>query len=582
MSSRIQPTGASMIAGFLKQKKIARVFLYPGGTIAPILDELEKHSIKMYTARTEQGAGFAAIGASKVSGRTEVVLVSSGPGVTNLVTCVADAFYDSTPIVAICGQVGISDFKGDLPIRQLGFQEVDTEKLLGSISKKVFTPKTLLELRESLPAAFSLAHNGRPGPVVVNIHMNLQRAQEELLEDVDSPVTRVQNDYSQRDEFIDKYLEALSSALKPLIIVGQGVIKNESWRQVRQLAEKHNIPVSHSLLSLGVLPGSSPLNLGFHGHTGTRLSGKVIQEADLILVIGSRLDVRQTGTKFTEFASGARIFRVDLDSAELNHARVSSDENLLCSCEDFLPALIARVFTSYKNPSNWVDRVNHLRKTSIESTTVKKFDGVDPELLIRELSRLVVGQNVNLVTGVGSHQQWTARNFEFDLEFTNWLTSGGLGTMGYDIPVAIGAQIGTPSRLTICVVGDGSFQMNIQELAFIAEHQIPLKIVVMDNSRLGIVSQFQKINWKSDPTCGNKINPDFEHVARAFNLDAKSISENHEIQEGLSWLMSNAKACLLNVKVDSSVDVLPMLLAGDTPDHMWPYEEVQESSIIGN
>jgi acetolactate synthase-1/2/3 large subunit len=577
MSSKIQTSGASVIAEFLKQK-IEKVFLYPGGTIAPILDELEKRSIKMYTARTEQGAGFAAVGAAKVSGQAEVVLVSSGPGVTNLVTCIADAFYDSTPIVAICGQVGISDFKADLPIRQLGFQEVDTEKLLGSISKKVFTPKTISELRYSLSAAFTLACSDRPGPVVINMHMNLQRAFEDLQESTFPPQIDTQDDNSKREEFIDRYLGELSTASKPLIIVGQGAIKNGNWQLVRELATSLKIPVSHSLLALGVLPGNSPLNLGFHGHTGTRLSGKVIQESDLILVIGSRLDVRQTGTKFSEFASNARIFRVDLDSAELSHARITSHENLLCSCEDFLSALATRSLPNYMEPSDWIDRLKYLRETSLELAETVEFEGVDPELLIRKLSRLVRGNNLNLVTGVGSHQQWTARNFEFDLEFTNWLTSGGLGTMGYDIPVAIGAQLQTPSNLTVCVVGDGSFQMNIQELAFIAEHRIPLKIIVMDNSRLGIVSQFQKLNWESDPTCGYKINPDFELVAKAFNIEAISITENHEIQKGLEWLINNTNACLLNVKVDSSVDVVPMLLAGDTPDRMWPYVTTQETS----
>lgn len=576
MSAENHTTGAIIIADFLKQE-FDKVFLYPGGTIAPILDELRKKSIEMFTARTEQGAGFAAIGASKVSGRPAVVLVSSGPGVTNLVTCVADAFYDSTPIIAICGQVGISDFKEDLPIRQLGFQEVDTEKLLGSISKRVFTPKSLLELKESLSEAFILATSGRPGPVVINIHMNLQRSLEELPMRAYSPKRQLQNEVSKRDVFLDSYFEALLNANKPLIIVGQGAIKNVSWQIIRKLAVQMNIPVSHSLLALGVLPGGSPLNLGFHGHTGTRLSGKVIQEADLILVLGSRLDVRQTGTKFSEFASNARIFRVDLDSAELSHARILSHETLLSSCEEFLLSLASRPLPNYVTPSGWIDRVNLLRETSRGEEKDKVFDGVDPELLIRELSRVVSGQNVNLVTGVGSHQQWTARNFDFDLEFTNWLTSGGLGTMGYDIPVAIGAQIEAPTKTTICIVGDGSFQMNIQELAFIAEHQIPLKIIVLDNSRLGIVSQFQKLNWESDPTCGNKVNPNFELVAKAFNIDALSISENHEIQDGLTWLIRNSNACLLNVKVDPSVDVVPMLLAGDSPDNMWPYITIQET-----
>lgn len=576
MNSKIQTTGAALIADFLIQE-VDKVFLYPGGTIAPVLDELQKRSMKLYTARTEQGAGFAAIGAAKVSGRAEVVLVSSGPGVTNLVTCVADAYYDSTPLIVICGQVGMSDFKEDLPIRQLGFQEVDTEKLLGSISKKVFTPRSISELQESLSAAFALASSNRPGPVVINLHMNLQRSHEALQEKTSYLKNSGQRDFSKLENFIKKFSEALSNSSKPLIIVGQGSIKNGDWQIIREIAVDLSIPVSHSLLALGVLPGNSPLNLGFHGHTGTRISGKVIQEADLILVIGSRLDVRQTGTKFSEFASLARIFRVDLDSAELVHARIKSHETLLCSSKDFLSAMKARSLPEYKNPSSWLERLNFLRENTQEQSNQKDFDAVNPELLIKVLSEMVKEKKLNLVTGVGSHQQWTARNFNFDLEYTNWLTSGGLGTMGYDIPVAIGAQIQSPSMLTICVVGDGSFQMNIQELAFISELQIPVKIIVLDNSRLGIVSQFQKINWESDPTCGDKINPDFEKVAKAFNLQSISITNNDEIFEGLEWLIYNTQACLLNVKVDSSVDVVPMLLAGDTPDRMWPYSSSQEN-----
>jgi len=557
-------------------KYSARIFVYPGGTVAPLLDEAIKQKIELFTARTEQGAGFAAIGASKISNSVEYVLVSSGPGVTNVVTPIADAFYDSTPIVAICGQVGQSDFKGSKPIRQGGFQEVDTESIMGSITKKTFTPQSVSELDGLIVRATHLAMSGRPGPVVINLHMNLQR---EIIESgtetrIDlSQISTGTNDLAMSESDIALILDKLSNSKRPLVIAGHGTLSENNPRRVRFFCNKFNIPVSHSLLSLGVMPGDSQLNLGFHGHTGSRIAGKSIANSDFILVLGSRLDVRQTGTLKEEFGKNAFKIRVEIDSDELANSRIKADLNFNMSVSTFLTILENRLLENNLRPfESWTDEFKGDETFENEKFKHDNSSQINPYLLIRELSKLVKDQNVNVVSGVGSHQQWVARSFDFDIPRTKWLTSGGLGTMGYDLPVAIGASLTSKDTITICLVGDGSFQMNIQELAFAREFNIPIKIIVLDNKKLGIVSQFQVLNWGEDPTCGNKNNPEFIKIAEAYGLPSRKISTYDQMLENLTWLISQRGPALLHVAIPNDIDVLPMLLAGDSIDRMWPYE----------
>ena len=567
-------SGAQVIVSEIA-KYSQRIFVYPGGTIAPILDEAIKQNIELLTARTEQGAGFAAIGASKISNSVEFVLVSSGPGVTNVVTSIADAYYDSTPIIAICGQVGQSDFKGDKPIRQGGFQEVDTESIMSSITKKTFTPKSVSELKGLIEIASEIALSGRPGPVVINLHMNLQR---EIVESESQKSTHSQL-FESKDEFsLDSHeseliFEKLKGSKKPLIIAGHGSMSESNPARIREFSEKFNIPVSHSLLSLGIMSGHSDLNLGFHGHTGTRISGKAIADSDFILVLGSRLDVRQTGTLKEEFGKKAFKIRVEIDHNELANSRIEADLNLNISVSAFLNYLEKELKTKGLQPfQKWIDVQETDETYESEKHKHEKTSQINPYLLVEELSTLVDDLNVNVVSGVGSHQQWVARSFNFDIPRTKWLTSGGLGTMGYDLPVAIGAAIASKNTETICIVGDGSFQMNIQELAFASEYNIPIKIIVLDNRKLGIVSQFQVINWGDDPTCGNKINPIFTQIAQAYGLQARELNDPSQTTECLKWLLEQKGPALLHVKISDDIDVLPMLLAGDLTNRMWPYE----------
>jgi acetolactate synthase-1/2/3 large subunit len=568
-------SGAQVIVSDIA-KYSRRIFVYPGGTVAPILDEAIKQKVELLTARTEQGAGFAAIGASKISESVEFILVSSGPGVTNVVTPIADAYYDSTPIVAICGQVGQSDFKGSKPIRQGGFQEVDTESIMGSITKKTITPQSVSELEGLIAIASQIALSGRPGPVVINLHMNLQR---EIIESgFDKELTSNQifenaSDFSLNKKDFSLVFEKLTKSKRPLVIAGHGTLSESNPSRIRDICKKLNIPVSHSLLSLGVMPGDIPLNLGFHGHTGSRIAGKAIADSDFILVLGSRLDVRQTGTLKEEFGKNAFKVRVEIDSDELANSRIKADLNFNMPVSNFLRIIEEGLLENNLQPfDSWTDKYEDDETYVNEKFKHENSSQINPYLLISELSKIVEDRNVTIVSGVGSHQQWVARSFDFDIPRTNWLTSGGLGTMGYDLPVAIGASLASRETTTICFVGDGSFQMNIQELAFASEFNIPIKIVVLDNKKLGIVSQFQLLNWGEDPTCGNKNNPEFTQIAGAYGLPSRKIITKEHILENLNWLIDQSGPALLHVAIPDDIDVLPMLLAGDSTNRMWPYE----------
>jgi len=572
-------TCAELIAEVLKEY-VSTVFVYPGGTIAPTLNALENAGMVIYTARTEQGAGFASIGLARSVGYSQVVLVSSGPGVTNLITPIADAFYDSTPLVAFCGQVGQKDSKGLLPIRQRGFQETDNEQLLVSVSKLVLTPKNALELKADIHTAFEVANDGRQGPVVINLHMDVQRAPLDNQEIIDAKKPRqlLKEPSGSTGWFLEEIASQLRAAKRPIIIAGRGALDPSSVESIRSFSEKHYIPISHSLHALGISPSTSELNLKFHGHTGERLAGKFIQKSDFVLVLGSRLDVRQTGTRYEEFAPDAVKIRVDLDSDEIANSRISMSTNVLAEVSDWIEAFSELI----KDDQSWEKTewgASLRREVALEQLKYQERrntagkEGLNPYLVLSELNKVISNLEVNIVTGVGSHQQWAARELDFDIPRTAWFTSGGLGTMGFDLPVSIGAAIGDRNRTTVCLVGDGSFQMNIQELAFLKELDLPVKILVFDNSKLGIVSQFQKLNWSNDPTCGSKINPDFAEISKAYSIPARSLSVKKDIASTIQWLFSHEGPALVNVKTMSEIDVVPLLLANDALDEMWPYEE---------
>jgi len=565
--------GADIVADAFARHGIERIHVFPGGTIAPVFEAALARGIEIFTARHEQGAGYAALAAARLRGRPEVAMATSGPGVTNLVTPVADAYFDSTPLVVVTGQVGTTDMRGERPVRQRGFQEVDTTAVMRPVTKEQLCPRRPDEVGAALERAFHVSAAGRPGPVLVDLPMDVQRG---ALDGLPPSLAAPQDAESALPPLdgaqLDALAERLQRARRPVILAGQGVLLARAHGELRRLATLRGIPVSQSLLGLGAFPTDHPLALGYHGHTGNQYAGLAIQAADLVLVLGSRLDVRQTGSLPERFAPEAEIVRVEIDPGELRHSRVRSDLALAGDVGEVLRGLLARLRGAPPpDLGAWHARIAGWRERfALEWET----DGpLKPQPIVRAANRLTAGEEVVCVTGVGSHQHWVARHFDLDFPRRALLTSGGHGAMGYDLPSAVGAQLARPAARVLCVVGDGSLQINLQELASVVERELPVKIVVLDNRRLGIVSQFQLQNWDADPTCGRKWNPDFAAVARAYGIPSWTVSRAEEVEPALAAMLAEPGPALVHCLIDPAEDVVPMLLAGQTLDRMWPYEE---------
>ena len=569
MSKDSQLLGSHVIVSCMAANGIKRIHIFPGGTIGPVLDIVHDWNIEIFTTRHEQAAGYAALGTAKLTGEPQVVMVTSGPGVTNVLTPVADAYFDSIPLVVLTGQVATSDMKSKLPVRQRGFQEVDTVALFKPITKAQFLPKHSSELAEVMNDAFRIAKTGRPGPVVVDLPMDVQKEPVDVIPDFQSYTK--QNLLIPDVSTINKIIDLLCLSKKPLIICGNGVLISRSYDELREFINKTKINTSSSLLGLGGLPTNSEFSLGYHGHTGSRYANLAIHESDLLLVLGSRLDVRQTGSVTKEFAPNAKVIHIDLDLAELEHARVHTELQIHADIKKTLQ-IINDKLQNIKLPdwSEWNEQIKQWKSEYRLSYDSKKV--LKPQYIIETANKLTKGVPLVCVTGVGQHQQWTARHFDFDFPTRILLTSGGHGAMGFDLPVSIGAQLNELDKLVLCFVGDGSLQINIQELATIANYNLPIKIIVLDNQRFGIVSQFQNITWGKDPSCGNLKNPDFSAIAKAYGIFTETVSTANEIESKLERIFSHNGPALLHCNVDPSEDVIPMLLGGQTMDKMWPYD----------
>lgn len=562
--------GADSLVARMLGHGVADIFLFPGGTIAPVLDAAKRNGVRLMCPRHEQGAGYMALADARLRGRAAVLMATSGPGATNLVTPVADAFFDSIPLVVITGQVGTADLDRSRAVRQRGFQECDTVSIFRSVTKATIQPRDASELASVFDEAVRLAESGRRGPVLIDLPMNVQRA---AVSSVDiTPCERPCDAHAQAsDADAVRFAAALMAAKRPLVVAGAGVVAGGATQALRDLLAVHPMPVSCSLAGLGAVAGDDPLSLGFHGHTGFRAAGLAIQAADLVLVVGSRLDVRQTGTETSKFAPLARVLRIDIDDDEIAHARVRVDDTWREAAHVALAALTSELRKRAAAPARdeWWSTIGSWK--AAHALDVTSPPGVlRPQTVIDAISRATRGESLSCVTGVGSHQQWAARHFTVDHPHRRWFSSCGHGTMGFDLPTANGVAYARPAERVVCFVGDGSFLMNVQELATTAELGGRVLIVVLDNQRLGIVSQFQKLNWGDDPTCGVRPNPEFAAIARAFGLEATSVASELELNEALPHALASKGPFLLHARISSEEDVVPMLLAGQTLDAMWP------------
>lgn len=546
-------SGAQLIVHLLERQGITLISGIPGGTVLPLYDALsESRSIRHVLARHEQGAGFIAQGMARSSGKPAVCVACSGPGATNLVTAIADARMDSIPLVCITGQVPRAMIGTD------AFQEVDTYGLSIPITKHNYLVREVSDLPGVIDEAFRIAQSGRPGPVWIDIPKDVQMAELDY-EDVAAEVSKP----TQPDISSQSILDAsamINAAERPIVYVGGGAAN--ALTQVRTLVEQGRLPATMTLNGLGVLPSDHPLSLGMLGMHGARSTNLIMNEADLLIVLGARFDDRAIGLA-EEFCPAASIIHVDIDQAELGkirqpHVAIQGD------VADVLDRLLPRIKSDTR--SDWLSAI-HRMQTRFPDHRPGLEDPLSHFGLIRAVADCVDGSEI-ITTDVGQHQMWVAQSYPFNRP-GQWLSSGGLGTMGFGLPAAIGAALAEPTRKVLCFSGDGSLMMNIQEMATAAENDLDVKIILMNNRALGLVHQQQSLFFKQNIYGATYLQQtDFLTIASGFGLDTCDLNAAHDPKAALQEAIAKPGPGLIHAFIDPQEKVYPMVPAGAANTHM--------------
>lgn len=565
------------IAHFLKHKGITHVFELSGGMITHILDSI--HALKSTTIVTmhhEQGVAFAVDGYARIKKLPGVGLATSGPGATNLLTGIGSCYFDSVPAIFITGQVNQHELKGDRPIRQLGFQETDIVSMAIPITKKCFQIQDADTLPDILEEAFNISMSGRPGPVLIDIPMNIQRISIKEFDPENN--FKTSGNFSKENpdiidyKVLDEIKQAILSSEKPLILAGRGILSSNSKELLNEFIEVTNIPVVTSLNAVDAIPFNHKSRVGFIGSYGNRWANIALGNCDCLIVLGSRLDIRQTGAETDSFKAGKKIFHVDIEKGEMNN-RVKDCIAINADVKTFLTEAIKFYKDSeFEFKQNWIDEINQLRIKWPDTNEIHGIKGINPNQFIHLLSKashLAKGYTVD----VGSHQMWAAQSVEL-IENQFFITSGGMGAMGYAFPATIGACFGENSEPVVMISGDGGFQLNIQELQTVKRNNLPLKLVILNNQSLGMIRQFQDsyFDGRHQSTVWGYSAPDFEKVADAYGIEAMTISDTDEIENALSALWKDPKApFLLQVMIDPKANAYPKIAFGKPITEMEPF-----------
>lgn len=539
-------SGAKLVIKLLEQQGIDIVCGIPGGSNLPIYDALRDSSIKHILARHEQGAGFIAQGMARTTGKAAVCMGTSGPGVTNLLTAIADARLDSIPVVAITGQVTSTLIGTD------AFQEVDTYGLTIPITKHNFLVQSAEDLLEIIPEAFRLAESGRPGPVVVDIPKDVQKEIIEIAEISTAPAQKAEIAAGD-SELIKKAVEMIHKSRRPIIYAGGGCVAADASADLLKFARRNSIPVVTTLMGLGAFPHGDPNYLGMLGMHGSRSTNMVMEEADLIIALGVRFDDRAVG-KATEFCKHADILHVDIDRSEIGKIK-SSNLSINGDVGQVLHELVEKVEASIR--IGWSARIASIRMM-YPDVRPDEQDTFHPLNLIRVMGETLPDDAI-ITTDVGQHQMWVAQGYPFRKPRT-LLTSGGLGTMGFGLPNAIGAALAKPEKKVVCVSGDGSILMNIQELATLAEQRLNVKVLIMNNNRLGLVRQQQDLFFEERFFASSfESNPDFASIARGFGITSFDLGEQENPELFLRKVLGQDGPCVINIPINFENKVLPMV-----------------------
>jgi len=548
--------GCEAVVRCLLEEGVDLMYGYPGGAIMPVYDELYKYQDKLQhvLVRHEEGATHAAQGYARASGRVGVCIATSGPGATNLVTGIADAMIDSTPMVCITGQV---------PKHLLGsdaFQETDIIGITMPVTKWNYQITNAAEIPEVFAKAFFIAKSGRPGPVLIDITKN---AQFDELDYEYTPCTKLASYVPRppvKEEKVKEAAKLINNAKRPYILFGQGVILSQAEEELKQLVEKTGIPAAWTIMGLSAMPTNHPLNVGMLGMHGNYGPNVLTNQCDVLIAIGMRFDDRVTGN-LAKYAKQAKVIHIEIDPAEIDK-NVKTEVAILGDAKEAMTALLPHL--NKKSHEKWHQKFKDCDKEEYEKVIKGETEPTEGELtmgeVIRDLNDLTNGDAI-IVTDVGQHQMIACRYAHFNKTKSN-ITSGGLGTMGFCLPAAIGAKMGAPDRDVIAVIGDGGFQMTVQELGVILQTGVNVKILILNNEFLGMVRQWQQLFFDKRYASTEMINPDFQLLAQAYGIKTQRVSERDELGTALKNMMEHDGSFLLEVMVGKENNVFPMVPSG--------------------
>ncbi|HMK64320.1 MAG TPA: biosynthetic-type acetolactate synthase large subunit [Thermodesulfobacteriota bacterium] len=548
MSSGLKK-GSEIIVEVLQQEGVDVLFGFPGGQVIPLYDALYQCPIRHILTRHEQGAAHAADGYARATGRVGVCIATSGPGATNLVTGLTNAHMDSVPMVAITGQVPTSMIGND------SFQEADIYGISIPITKYNYLVKDINDLARTLREAFYIARTGRPGPVLVDIPRDIQDGRIKYKPVKEVSIPSYHPIIKGHPKQIDNAVKAIREAQRPVAYVGGGIISSGATEELAQLIRTANIPVTATLLGKGSFPEDDALNLGMPGMHGSRYANYSIYHSDLILALGVRFDDRVAGD-VKKFAPQARIIHVDIDPAEIGK-RVGVDIPIVGDVKTVLGQILGKIKAQERKP--WLDQIAQWKKE--HPLRYKNEGGLKPQFILECINK-IKNQDLIITTDVGQHQMWAAQ-YIISKKPRTFISSGGLGTMGFGFPAGLGAQVGCPDKTVMIISGDGSFQMNIQELATARTYNIPVKICLFNNGVLGMVRQWQELFWNKrySHTCF-EFNPDFVKVAEGYDIKAKTVRTPEEVMPALDQALSIREPYLIDFRIAPEENVFPMVPAG--------------------
>lgn len=540
-------SGAEIIIKLLEKENVKYISGIPGGFILPIYDSLYNSKITHILARHEQGAGFIAQGISRTSDSVGVCFATSGPGATNLLTAIADAKLDSIPLVGITGQVPMNAIGTD------AFQEVDAFGLCMPICKHNYLVKDIHDLFTVIPEAFKIASSGRPGPVLIDIPKNIQSETIEIDEFSEIDNSKKDAELIDKDS-LNQIAELINKSNKPIIYAGGGITNSKASSELIKFAHKNNIPVTTTLMALGTIPNNDELFIGMLGMHAAPYTNYLIEEADLIIAIGVRFDDRATGA-VNSFCKNASIIHIDIDPSEINKLK-PSNLSLIADSKEFLREITPLIEENSRE--YWISNCKNLK----EKYPLPKYDGLLHPANIIPFIASKVSQETIVTTDVGEHQMWTAQRYPFMLP-KKLITSGGLGTMGFGLPAAIGAALVNKDKEVICFSGDGSILMNIQELATLADYNLNVKVIVFNNGHLGLVRQQQELFYNNHIMASKFIsNPDFKKIGEGFGIKGCDLGEEENPLEKLTEILNSKDPYIINVPMDSTSKVYPMVAPG--------------------